>query len=156
MPRLNYMKLAPGAATAMRDLEQYFSQCGLEPGLLHMVRLRASQLNGCAYCLDMHWKDARELGESEQRLYELGAWRETGFYTERERAALAWTEALTEIAQTHAPDELYEQLRAHFSEKEIADLTWVIAVINAWNRVAIAFRANAGSYRPRPAQSITA
>lgn len=154
MARLNYLKIASEASMAMHDLEEYLHHSSIEPNLLHMVRLRASQMNGCAYCLDMHWKDARELGETEQRLYELAAWRETAFYTERERAALAWTEALTNIAQTHAPDDLYEELRRHFSEKEIVDLTWAVAAINAWNRVAIGFRSNAGSYRP--AHAVTA
>jgi AhpD family alkylhydroperoxidase len=110
--------------------------------------MRASQINGCAYCLDMHTKDARALGETEQRLYTLSAWRETVFLTERERAALAWTEALTDVADTHVPDELYEEVRRHFTEKELVDLSWAIVVINGWNRMAIAFRTEPGSYQP--------
>jgi AhpD family alkylhydroperoxidase len=116
--------------------------------LLHLIRMRASQINGCAYCLDMHSKDARAAGETEQRLYELNAWRETPFYSERERAALEWTESLTLISQTHAPDDVFERLSAHFSEKEIVDLTYAIVGINNWNRIAIAFRAVPGEYQP--------
>jgi AhpD family alkylhydroperoxidase len=113
-----------------------------------MIKLRASQINGCAYCIDMHWKDARAVGESEQRLYGLDAWREAPYYTDRERAALEWTEALTDVTDGHAPDAVYDAVRGHFSDKELVDLTWAIAAINAWNRVAIAFRSEAGSYRP--------
>ena len=113
-----------------------------------MVKLRASQMNGCAYCIDMHWKDARAAGESEQRLYGLDAWREAAYYTDRERAALEWTEALTNITDGHVPDAAYDAARGHFSDKELADLTWAIAGINAWNRVAIAFRSEAGLYTP--------
>jgi AhpD family alkylhydroperoxidase len=110
--------------------------------------MRASQINGCAYCIDMHSKDARAVGEAEQRLYELNAWRETPFYTERERAALAWTESLTLVAETHVPDEVYEEVRKQFSEKEIVDLTHAVAAINAWNRLAISMRAVPGHYQP--------
>src|SRR6185369_2629864 len=113
---------------------------GLEPNLLHMVKLRASQINGCAYCIDMHWKDARAAGETEMRLYALNAWHESPFYTERERAALEWTDALTLVQQTHAPDAAYERARAQFNDRELADLTWAIAAINAWNRMGIGFR----------------
>ena len=113
-----------------------------------MVKLRASQMNGCAYCIDMHWKDARAAGESEQRLYGLDAWREASYYTDRERAALEWTEALTNITDGHVPDAVYDAVRGHFSDKELADLTWAVAAINAWNRVAIAFRSEAGTYEP--------
>ena len=146
--RLEYWKVAPGGFKAMMGLEAYLHESGLEAGLLHMVKLRASQINGCAYCIDMHWKDARAAGEGEQRLYGLDAWREAGYYTERERAALAWTEALTRVTEGHVPDEVYEATRGHFSDKELADLTWAVAAINAWNRVAISFRSEAGSYRP--------
>lgn len=146
-PRMEYWKAAPGGYKAMMDVEAYLRGSGLEKALLHMVKLRASQINGCAYCIDMHWKDARAGGESEQRLYGLDAWREAGYYTDRERAALAWTEALTEITHGHVPDAVYEIARAHFADKELADLSWAIAAINAWNRVAIAFRSEAGSYR---------
>jgi len=117
--------------------------------LLELVKLRASQLNGCAYCIDMHTKDARSHGESEQRLYGVSAWHEAPFYTARERAALAWTEAVTLVSQSQVPDEVYAQVRAHFSEKETVDLTLAIAAINSWNRLAISFRAEAGSYQPQ-------
>ncbi|MGH2459906.1 MAG: carboxymuconolactone decarboxylase family protein, partial [Chloroflexota bacterium] len=129
-PRIEYGKVAPGVFGAMRGLEEYVHQSGLEPSLVDFVKLRASQINGCAYCIDMHTKDARARGESEQRLCELVAWRETPFYTERERAALAWTEALTLISQGHAPDDVYEVARAHFTEKELVDLSMAIITIN--------------------------
>jgi AhpD family alkylhydroperoxidase len=147
-PRINYVKVVPEGMHALRGLENYVRQCGLEPALLELVRLRASQINGCAYCIDMHTKDARASGETEQRLYALSAWEETPFYSDRERAALAWTEALTLIAETHAPDELYNHVRQHFSEKELADLTLAIVTINGWNRLAISFRSVPGSYQP--------
>ena len=147
-PRMEYWKVAPGGYKAMSSLEAYLRESGFERPLLHMVKLRASQMNGCAYCIDMHWKDARAAGESEQRLYGLDAWREAGYYTDRERAALEWTEALTNITDGHVPDAVYDAARSHFSEKELADLTWAVAAINAWNRVAIAFRSEAGKYKP--------
>jgi AhpD family alkylhydroperoxidase len=147
-PRFNGLTLAPGAYKAMIGLEQYLHQCGLEESLLHLIKLRASQLNGCAYCIDMHSKDLRAIGEDEQRLYLLDAWRESPFYTDRERAALAWTEAVTLITNGHVPDAVYEEVRPHFSEKEIADLTFAIATINAWNRLSIASRTTPGSYQP--------
>jgi AhpD family alkylhydroperoxidase len=147
-PRMEYWKVAPGGYKAMSSLEAYLRESGLEHALLHMVKLRASQMNGCAYCIDMHWKDARAAGESEQRLYGLDAWREAPYYTDRERAALEWTEALTNITDGHVPDAAYDAVRSHFSEKELADLTWAVAAINAWNRVAIAFRSEAGKYKP--------
>ena len=147
-PRINYAKAAPGVYDAMDALDRYLAACSLEESLLHLVRLRASQLNGCAYCIDMHWKDARAAGESEQRLYGLDAWREASYYTDRERAALEWTEALTNITDGHVPDAVYDAVRGHFSEKELVDLTWAVAAINAWNRVAIAFRSEAGLYKP--------
>jgi AhpD family alkylhydroperoxidase len=133
----------------MLGLESYLHECGLEPPLLHLVKLRPSQVNGCAYCIDMHWKDLRALGENEQRLYGLDAWRESPYYTDRERAALAWTEAVTRVADSQVPDELYETVRPHFNVKELADLTFAIAAINAWNRLAIASRAEAGTYQPQ-------
>ncbi len=148
--RVNYRNVAPGALEAMLGLEQYAHSSGLEPSLLELVKTRASQINGCAYCLDMHTKDARAAGESEQRLYVLPAWREAPFYTERERAALAWTEAVTLISTNDVPDALYEQVREHFSEKELVDLTLAVVAINGWNRLAISFRAEVGSYQPRP------
>ncbi|MEO8957109.1 MAG: carboxymuconolactone decarboxylase family protein [Ktedonobacteraceae bacterium] len=146
--RMKYAKVASGAYRAMAGLEKYVRESGLEKSLLELVKLRASQINGCAYCLDMHWKDARARGESEQRLYSLAAWRETSFYTERERAALAWTEAVTLIANSHAPDEIYEQARQHFNEEELVNLTMAIVAINSWNRLAISFRTEPGSYQP--------
>jgi AhpD family alkylhydroperoxidase len=147
-PRIDARKYAQEAQKAMAALEKYLAECGLDQGLIHLLKMRASQINGCAYCIDMHSKDARALGETEQRLYELDAWRETPFYTDRERAALAWTEAVTIVAQTHVPDSVYEEVRKHFSEKEIVDLTFVASTINAWNRLAIAMRAVPGHYRP--------
>jgi AhpD family alkylhydroperoxidase len=147
-PRIDVRKYAPEAQKAMFALEQYIAGCGLEPALVHLLKMRASQINGCAYCIDMHSKDARSLGETEQRLYELDAWRETPFYTDRERAALSWTEAVTLVSQSHVPDSVYEEVRKYFSEKEIVDLTFVVTTINAWNRLAIAVRAVPGHYRP--------
>ncbi len=146
-PRLDYQRASPEAFQAMRALDAYVRECGLEQQLLELVKVRASQLNGCAYCLDMHTKVARSRGESEQRLYTLDAWREAPFYTERERAALAWTEAVTLVAEGHVPDEVFEQARAQFSEKELVDLTLAVTAINGWNRLAIGFRAQAGSFK---------
>ncbi len=146
--RLDYVKAAPGGYRAMAGLERYIHTCGLESSLIELIKLRASQINGCAFCIDMHWKDARAAGESEQRLYGLSAWREAPYYTERERAALAWTEAVTLISQDHVEDELYEQVRQHFSEEETANLTFAVVTINAWNRLAISFRSEAGKYQP--------
>jgi AhpD family alkylhydroperoxidase len=133
---------------AMRGLEAYLAECGLESSLLDLVRTRASQINGCAYCIDMHTKDARARGESEQRLYALSAWRETPFYTERERAALAWTEAVTLIANGHVPDAVYEEVRQHLNEEELVNLTLAVVAINGWNRFAIGFRTVPGTYQP--------
>ena len=145
--RLNYNQAAPGTYKAMLGLEEYLHKSGLEESLLHLVKLRTSQINGCAYCLDMHWKDLRAIGENEQRLYSLDAWRECPYYTERERAALAWTEAVTLVAKDHVPDEVYEEVRPHFSEKELCDLTLAVATINAWNRLSIAARTVPGTYK---------
>jgi AhpD family alkylhydroperoxidase len=145
--RFEYSKTAPGVYKVMLGVEQYLENCGLEESLLHLIRLRASQINGCAYCLDMHWKDLRATGEPEQRLYSLDAWRECPYYSERERAALAWTEAVTAITDGHVPDATYEQVRAHFSEKELSDLTLAVSAINSWNRLAIASRTVPGTYR---------
>jgi AhpD family alkylhydroperoxidase len=146
--RIHYAKVAPAAYQAMLGLEKYLHECGLEEGLLHLIKLRASQINGCAYCLDMHWKDLRSIGENEQRLYSLDAWEECPYYTDRERAALAWTEAVTRVSQDHVPDEIYERVRKQFSEKELADLTLAVATINAWNRLSIAGRTTPGTYQP--------
>ena len=139
--RLNYLQIAPETMKLAIALETHIAKSGLETSLFHLVKTRASQINGCAYCINMHTQDARKLGETEQRLYLLSAWRESPLYTDRERAALAWTDAVTLIAETHAPDDLYEDVRAHFSEAETVNLTMLIGAINAWNRVAIAFRA---------------
>jgi AhpD family alkylhydroperoxidase len=146
-PRFSYAKLSPGAYQAMFALEKYLAQCGLEEGLLHLIKLRVSQINGCAYCLDKHWKDLHALGENEQRLYSLDAWRECPYYTDRERAALAWAEALTLITQGHASDAVYEETKAHFTEQELSDLTFAITTINAWNRLAISARTVPGTYQ---------
>ena len=152
MSRLNYQKVAPQALKGMLELEKYVHNSGLERALYELVKTRASQINGCAYCLDMHTKDAREEGETEQRLYGLSAWRESPFYTERERAALAWTEALTLIAENDVPDSLYEATRKYFDEEEIVTLTMAIIAINGWNRLAISFRTLPGSYKPELAR----
>ena len=147
-PRLNYQKASPEGLKAMLQLEHVVRTSPLEKKLIELVKIRASQLNGCAFCLDMHTKDARLLGETEQRIYALTAWEETPFYTERERAALAWTEALTNIQQGHAPDAVYEAVAAQFSEAELVNLTLAITTINAWNRISIGFRVVPGSYQP--------
>ncbi len=151
--RLEYRRASPEAIEAMLQMEKYVRRCGLEQSLLELVRTRASQINGCAYCLDMHTKDARAEGETEQRLYTLEVWRETPFFSERERAALAWTEALTELAvRKDVPDDVYENLRLHFNEKEIADLTLAIITINGWNRFGVGFRPPPGEYVPKRAK----
>jgi len=145
--RMNYAKAAPGAMRAMDALDTYVDECGLEPGLIQLIKLRASQINGCAYCVDMHSIDARELGESEQRLYALPVWRETPFFTDRERAALLWTEMLTLLSVDHMPGEVFEEVRPYFTDRELADLTLAIALINAWNRFGVAFRDVPGRYK---------
>jgi AhpD family alkylhydroperoxidase len=136
------------AMRAMFGLSGYQARCDLEPSLLELVKLRASQINGCAYCLDMHTKDARARGESEQRIYLLEAWRESPFYSERERAALAWAEAVTLVAETRVPDAVYEEVRRHFSDDELLALTMAVATINAWNRLNVALRTVPGTYQP--------
>lgn len=146
-PRLKYADVAPDALKAMLELEKYVHASKLERQLYELVKTRASQINGCAYCIDMHTKDARKGGETEQRLYGLSAWRETPFYTERERAALAWTEALTLISENDVSDDLYETVCNNFSEEERVVLTMAIIAINGWNRLAISFRTVPGSYR---------
>jgi AhpD family alkylhydroperoxidase len=140
-----------GAAKALYGVEHYIRSSGLEPKLVELVKMRASQINGCAFCLDMHSKDARAGGETEQRLYSLNAWRETPFFTDRERAALEWTEELTLISLNHAPDEVYERVRKQFTEDELVNLTLAVTQINAWNRFAISFRSVPGSYQPKTA-----
>ncbi len=147
-PRIDYRKYAAEAQKSLYALEKYIAECGLDHKLIHLIKMRASQINGCAYCIDMHSKDARAMGETEQRLYELDAWRETPFYTERERAAVAWTEALTLVSQTHVPDSVYDEVHQQFSEKEIVDLTLAVSMINLWNGLAISLRAVPGRYKP--------
>lgn len=146
--RIDFAKANTAAIRPMYALEAYIKNSGLELPLIELVRMRASQINGCAYCLDMHSKDARAEGETEQRLYLLPAWREAPFYTERERAALAWTEAVTLVSQDHVPDEVYELARSQFSEEELVNLTMVLVAINGWNRLSISFRAVPGTYQP--------
>ena len=147
MKRLDWLKAAPQVAHALFGLQQAVNESGLEPALLELVKMRASQLNGCAYCIDMHTKDARARGETEQRLYALAAWRETPFFTERERAALAWTEVVTLVAEGPIDDEDYEDVREQFDEKALVDLTLAIVAINGWNRLSVAFATVPGSYR---------
>ena len=150
-PRIDYTKYAQDAQKSLYALEKYILTCGLDHHLVHLLKMRASQINGCAFCIDMHSKDARALGETEQRLYELNAWRETPFYTDRERAALEWIEAVTLVSESHVPDEVFEQVKKQFSEKEIVDLTLVAGMINLWNRMAISMRAVPGIYQPKQA-----
>jgi len=139
-PRLNFYKASPNAIKAMLGLEEQIARSGIEKPLIELVRLRASQINGCAYCIDLHSSDARKAGEDERRLSTLSVWRETPFFSERERAALEWTESVTEVAQSHVPDEVWERVEPHFTPEEIVDLTLLVATINSWNRLAIAFR----------------
>lgn len=147
--RIDYKKASPDAYRAMVQLEAVVRHSGIESKLLELIKIRASQLNGCAFCIDMHTKDARHKGETEQRIYSLDAWRETPFYTDQERAALAWTEALTNIQQGHAPDAVYREMSAQFkSETDRVNLTLAITTINAWNRIAIGFRLVPGEYQP--------
>jgi AhpD family alkylhydroperoxidase len=145
--RLNPYKITPQLYPNLLALQKYVDSCGLERPLLELVRLRASQINGCAYCLDMHTKDARALGETEQRLYLVSAWRESPFYTERERAALEWAEAVTLVSETNVPDDVYERVKQHFSPAELVNLTAAIAMINTWNRLSVSFRAVPGAYQ---------
>jgi AhpD family alkylhydroperoxidase len=152
--RFEISKHSSGGYKAMAGLEVYLHHCGLEESLLHLVKFRSSQINGCAYCLDMHSKDLRAIGESEQRLYCLEAWEESPFYSDREKAALAWTEAVTRVTEGHVPDEVYEKARQEFSEKELSDLTFAVAAINAWNRLSIASRTVPGSYQPPKLQEL--
>src|SRR5919199_1307617 len=148
-PRIEYAKVAPRAVQAMQALEGYIRQSGLEPDIFELVRVRASQINGCAFCIDMHTKEAWAASESEQRLYALDAWRETPFFSEREQAALEWTEAVTRVFEGHVPDEVYERAREQFTEKELVDLTMAVVAINGWNRLATSTRAVPGGYQPR-------
>ncbi len=138
--RLEYADVIPEGYRAMGQVSAYLSRCGLEAGLLHLIYLRVSQINGCAYCVDKHSDDALREGDSEQRVHNVVVWQESPFYTERERAAFAWAETVTLVSETHVPDDAYEEVRRHFDEKELSDLTLAIATMNAWNRMAISFR----------------
>ena len=151
-PRLDASKVSPDAYRAIMGLELYVRESGLEPSLIELIKLRASYMNGCAYCVDMHSKDARAAGETEQRIYAVPVWRETPFFSDRERAALAFTEAVTAIGQAGVPDDVYDEAKRFFSQDELVKLTMAIVTINAWNRVAITFRTEPGTYHPRAAQ----
>lgn len=152
--RLDFAKTAPGVVNAMRGLETYLHSTGLDARLLDLVRIRVSLINGCAYCVDMHTKDARAAGETEQRLYAVPVWRETPFFNDRERAALAWAEAVTNVSYDHVPDAAFEAVRQHFTDRELADLTLAIVAINGWNRLAIGFRAVPGTYQPEKRRAV--
>ena len=151
-PRVDLTKhIGSGLGRAMLALSHEVEKSGLDRRLFELVKIRASQMNGCAYCIDMHTQEARLAGESEQRIYALNAWHETPFFTDRERAALEWTEAVTRVGETHVPDDLYERTRQQFDEGELVALTFAVVVINGWNRLAVSFRAPAGTYRPAAA-----
>jgi len=152
--RINLLTVNPGAFKAMLGLEAYLRQSGLDAKLLDLIKLRVSQINGCAYCIDMHWKDLRAAGETEQRLYGLDAWRESPYYTERERAALGWAEAVTLVTAGHVPDDVFAEANSHFGDEELAHLTLAIVAINGWNRLNIAFRVPAGTYQPAERQRL--
>ena len=152
--RIDFPKVAPDAYKAVLALETYVRRSGISPSLLELIKIRSSQINGCAYCIDMHTKDARARGETEQRIYALDAWREAPFYTDRERAVLAYTEAVTLVHQGHVPDFVFAEVRKHFNETELVNLTLAIATINVWNRLAISFRSVPGEYQPAVAQRL--
>ena len=152
--RIDYLKVGPAAYKAVQGLETYVRHSTLEHSLVELVKLRASYINGCAYCVDMHSKDARAEGETEQRIFAVPVWRETPFFTPRERAALAFTEAVTLISDDGVPDDLYEATREHFSEQEMVDLTIAVATINVWNRLAITFQSDVGSHQPAPRHAV--
>jgi AhpD family alkylhydroperoxidase len=147
-PRIEIASVNPGALKAMLGLENYLRQSGLDARFLNLIKLRVSQINGCAYCIDMHWKDLRAVGEGEQRLYGLDAWREAPYYTERERAGLAWAEAVTLVTDGHVPEKVFEEAHRHFNDDDLASLTLAVVAINGWNRLSIAFRAVPGAYQP--------
>ncbi len=151
-PRIDHRKASPEAMKAMLGLEKYIHSCGLPEKLLHLLKMRVSQINGCAYCIDMHSKDLRAAGETEQRLYLLDAWREAPLYNERERAALAWAETVTLVTEGHVPDEVYEQAHSQFTDQELVNLTLAVVAINGWNRLNIAFRGVPGAYQPQRQQ----
>jgi AhpD family alkylhydroperoxidase len=146
--RINWWAVSPEAYKAQSAVEQYARSSGLEMNLLELVKLRVSQINQCAFCIDMHWKDLRAAGETEQRLYGLSAWREGPYYTDRERAAFEWAEAVTLLTQGFVPDQVYDVARKHFAERELVDLTMAVVAINGWNRLSVAFRTEAGRYTP--------
>lgn len=147
-PRIDFMSAGKGVMNAMLELANHVHKSGLDPKLIDFVNLRVSQMNGCAYCIDMHWKDLRAAGETEQRLYGLDAWRESPYYSDQERAALAWAEAVTQLGEGRVPDEVFEEAKRHFSDRELADLTLAVVAINGWNRLNIAFRTTPGNYQP--------
>jgi AhpD family alkylhydroperoxidase len=151
LERTNY--ISSGLGRAMLALQREVEATGLDHRLMELVKIKASQINGCAYCIDMHTKDARAIGETEQRIYALNAWRETPFYSDKERAALEWAEAVTLVANTHVPDEVYERVRQHFEEQEIVALTFALVAINGWNRLAVSFRVPVGTYQPARAHA---
>ena len=148
MPRMDYRTVAPEGVRALRGLEQYLRASGLEPALIELAKVRASLMNGCAYCVDMHTKDAQANGETEQRLFAVPVWRETPFFSSRERAALAWTEAITDIGRSGVSDALYDDARSQFTDKALVDLTIAVIAINAWNRLAVTFQPAVGNYKP--------
>lgn len=150
-PRIDYQQVAPDAVQAMMGLEQFVASSGLDVSIVHLVKVRVSQINGCAFCIDMHTKEARADGETEQRLYALDAWRETPFYSGRERAALAWAEAVTNVGESRVPDTVYETAREHFDEEELVALNVAVVAINGWNRFAVPFRTEPGTYEPEKA-----
>ena len=151
--RLDYAKNSPEASRALYGLETAIRNSGLDHSLLGLIKLRASQINGCAFCVDMHWKDSRAEGETEERLYMLSAWEEATVYSDRERAAIALTESVTKVSETHVPDEVYDEAKKHFSDKELANVVFAIVAINAWNRLAITFRSEPGKYQPQKVHS---
>lgn len=153
-PRIeNYPRIAPTLSRALYQLQQEVDKTGIDQKLMDLIKIRASQINGCAFCIDMHTIDARAHGETEQRIYALNAWREGPFFDERERAVLAFTEAVTRVADTHVPDEVFEEIRQYFDEHQIVNLTYAIVSINSWNRLAITFRAQPGQYKPAAAKA---
>jgi AhpD family alkylhydroperoxidase len=146
--RIEYAQVVPEAVEALRTLEKYVRTCGIEQKTLELIKIRASQIDGCAYCLDMHTKDACARGETEQRIYALNVWREAPFFTEKERAALAWTEAVTQVSTSRVPDEVYDIARQCFDERKLVNITIAIIAINGWNRLAVSFRSVPGVYEP--------
>ena len=155
-PRIDFMSAGQGVMKAMLELANHVHKSGLDNKLIDFINLRVSQINGCAYCLDMHWKDLRAAGETEQRLYGLDAWRESPYYNDKERAALAWAEAVTQLGEGRVPDEVFEEAKRHFNDRELAELTLAVVAINGWNRLNIAFRTTPGNYQPGMFQKLHA